>query len=141
MNLTKEQKDQVRAAFVAFLEFYADHKMEPFGLEFSVFGDYWGGTLDYVGKFDGKVYVIDFKTSKAHYVHEHGPQIAAYRSAVKTPVEGCGVLRLDKLTGYPDFKDYSKRYEKDLMEFKLMLPLYLHRHPKIAAGAGYKPPF
>jgi hypothetical protein len=105
----------------------------------AVFGDYWGGRLDYYGLFDGKLYVIDFKTSKHHYIHEHGPQIAAYRSAVENvEVEGCGVLRLDKTTGYPDFKDYSKRYEKDLKEFQLMVPLYMHRHPRIARAAGWE---
>jgi len=131
-------REEVLAGFVAFLEFYDEHDMDAIELEFPVYGDYWGGTLDYYGMFNGKIYVIDFKTSKAHYIHEHGPQIAAYRSAVKTPCDGCGVLRLDKTTGYPDFKDYSKRYEKDLREFQLMVPLYLHRHPRIAEAAGFE---
>jgi hypothetical protein len=131
-------KDEVLSAFVAFLEFYDEHEMEPIKLEHSVIGDYWGGTLDYYGWFDGKLYVIDFKSSKGHYIHEHGPQIAAYRSEVKEPCDGCAVLRLDKTTGYPDFKDYSKRWKKDLKEFKLMVPLYMHRHPRIAKAAGWK---
>ncbi len=137
----KDPRDEVLAGFVAFLEFYDEHNMDPIegGLEMAVHGDYWGGRLDYYGMFDGKIYVIDFKTSKNHYIHEHGPQIAAYRSAVKTPCDGCGVLRLDKTTGYPDFKDYSKRYETDLREFELMVPLFLHRHKKIAKAAGYLP--
>jgi len=134
----KGPRPEVLAGLVAFMEFYDEHNMDPVELEFSVYGDYWGGTLDYYGMFDGKLYVIDFKTSKYHYLNEHGPQIAAYRSALKTPCDGCGVLRLDKTTGYPDFKDYSKRYEKDLKHFNLMVPLYMHRHPRIAKAAGYK---
>ena len=131
--------DEIKAGFKAFIEFYNDNKMEPFALEQSVIGDYWGGTLDYYGLFNNKFYVIDFKTSKYHYPNEHGPQIAAYRSEVKGPCEGCGILRLDKETGKPDFKDYSKRYEKDLKHFQLMVPLYMHRHPIIAKNAGWKP--
>lgn len=129
-------QEQVLSAFVAFLEFFDEHKMKPIELEFSVYGKYWGGTLDYYGWFDDKKYIIDFKTSKSHYSGEHGPQIAAYRSAVPD-VDGSGVLRLDKETGFPDFKDYSNRHEKDLKEFNLMLPLYLHRHPRIAKAAGW----
>ena len=131
-------KPEVINAFNAFKEFYKEHEMKPLELEFSVYGDYWGGTLDYYGWFDGKLYVIDFKTSKNHYPNEHGPQIAAYRSRVNAKVEGCGVLRLDKITGLPDWKDYSKRYMKDLEHFNLMVPLYMHRHPRIARDAGWE---
>jgi hypothetical protein len=136
-----DPRPEVLAAFVAFLEFWDLHKMEAIKIEHQVLGDYWGGTLDFYGLFDGKLYVIDWKSSKNHYPNEHGPQIAAYRSAVKSKVDGCGVLRLDKITGFPDWKDYSKRYEKDLEHFRLMVPLYLHRHPRIAKNAGYNSPF
>jgi len=146
-------RDEVLAGFVAFLEFYDEHKMHPIELEFTVYGNYWAGTLDYFGWFNDKLYVIDFKTSKAHFIHEHGPQIAAYKSALPPkcwpsfskgdPLDGIGtgILRLDKSSGYPDFKDYTKRYESDLKEFQLMVPLFLHRHKKIAKAAGFQPPF
>ena len=144
LKTKKEPKDpcpEVLNGFVAFLEFYDSHKMKPLELEFSVLGDYWGGTLDYYGWFDDKLYVIDFKTSKDHRPKEHGPQIAAYRSRVNARVDGCGILRLDKTTGISDFKDYSRRYHKDLEHFLLMVPLYMHRHPKIAKNAGWIQPF
>jgi len=140
----KEPQDplpEVTNAFLAFLEFWDEHHMKTVFTEFSVYGDYWGGTLDWYGRYDDKYYVIDWKTSKYHYPNEHGPQIAAYRSRVNTKVQGCGILRIDKETGYPDFKDYSKRYIKDLEHFNLMVPLYLHRHPRIASAAGYCHPF
>ena len=140
----KEPQDplpEVTNAFLAFLEFFDAHHMKTLEVEFSVYGDYWAGTLDWYGEYDGKLYVWDWKTSKYHYPNEHGPQIAAYRSRVNAKVEGCGILRIDKETGYPDPKDYSKRYIKDLEHFNLMVPLYLHRHPKIAKAAGYNPPF
>jgi len=132
-----EPREEVLAAFVAFLEFFDEHSMKPIELEFSVYGDCWAGTLDYYGEFNGKLYVIDFKTSKYHYPNETGPQIAAYRSALKKPVDGCGILRLDKISGYPDWKDFSKRYERDLEHFLLMLPLFMHRHPRIRKNSGW----
>ena len=115
--------------------------MKTIEIEFSVYGDYFAGTLDWYGEYDGKLYVWDWKTSKHHYPNEHGPQIAAYRSRVNAKVEGCGVLRIDKETGYPDPKDYSKRYIKDLEHFNLMVPLFMHRHPRISKNAGYIHPF
>lgn len=129
--------DQVISAFLAFLEFYDEHKMEPIWLEKKVYGNYWGGTLDFFGRFNGRLYVIDFKTAKAHYPHNHGPQVAAYRSCV-LEAQGCGVLRLDKESGLPDWKDYSKQYERYLREFNLMVPLFMARHPRIAKAAGWK---
>ena len=132
-----EPREEVLAAFVAFLEFFDEHAMKPIELEFSVYGDCWAGTLDYYGWFNDKLYVIDFKTSKYHYQNETGPQIAAYRSALKKPVDGCGILRLDKISGYPDWKDFSRRYERDLEHFLLMLPLFMHRHPRIRKNSGW----
>ena len=58
---------EVTNAFLAFLEFFDAHKMKTLEIEFSVYGDYWGGTLDWYGIFDDKYYVIDCKSSKAHY--------------------------------------------------------------------------
>ena len=134
-------RPEVLNAFRAFKAFFTEHNMKTHKIEFSVFGDYWAGTLDWFGEFDNKLYVIDWKTSRSHYPNQHGPQIAAYRSRVNAKVEGCAVLRIDKETGLPDFKDYSKRYEKDLEHFLLMKNLFLHRHPIIAKNAGYSPPF
>ena len=133
----KKLDKRTRSSFNAFLEFQEAHKMTPIELEFTVYGDYWAGTLDYYGWFDGKLYVIDFKTSAAHYPNQTGPQIAAYRSRVNAKVEGCGILRLDKQTGKPDWRDFSKRYRKDLEHFNLMLPVYMIRHPRIAKAAGW----
>ena len=45
---------------------------------------------------------------------------------------GCGILRLDKETGMPHFKDTSKTYKSDLNVFNKMEELYFARHPRIA---------
>ena len=137
IKLTKEQKQKVLAGFVAFLEWRDAVKLEPIALEETVYGNCWGGTLDFRGLLDGKPYVIDFKTSKAIYASDYGPQIAAYKSTFDN-VDGCGILRLDKETGLPEWKDFSKRYESDLNVFNKMVELFMARHPIISKKAGWE---
>ena len=130
-------------AFTAFVEWTEKNEIKPVKLEHVIYSDYWAGMLDFLGMYNGKLYVIDWKTSKAFYP-EMRYQVAAYRSVAKMEpfeVEGCGILRLDKETGEPFFKDTSKTYEKDLLIFNKMLELYLYRHPIIAKKAGFDPPF
>lgn len=128
VSLTSEQ---AKRAFDAFLEWKDGVELEPIALEQTVWGDRWAGTLDMVCMLNGKKYVVDFKTSKAFYMTEMGAQVAAYRSCVPG-AEGSGILRLDKETGMPEFKDFSKRYERDLEVFGKMVELYLLKHPRIA---------
>jgi len=148
---TEETPDQVQEAFAAFRKWEKEHDLKPIALEQTVFGDCWAGTLDFLGYFNDKLYVIDWKSSKAHYP-EMRYQVAAYRSIVQLPahsvdwfvmgqVQGCGVLRLDKETGLPDWKDTSKTYERDLQIFTAMKQLYFLRHPQIAKKAGWHTPF
>lgn len=57
------------------------------------------------------------------------------------PIEGCGVLRLDKETGMPNWNDTSKTYEKDLRVFNAMVNLYFERHPIVAKRFEHLMPF
>ena len=126
--------DQVTAAFIAFLEFFDANQMETLITEERFFLKDWSGQYDWYGKFNGSLYIIDWKSSAGHY-REHRIQTAAYRYALdvrKIPVNGHGVLRIDKETGLPDFKDYSKFYWEDCDEFLLSKRLYFKRHPRIA---------
>ena len=146
---------QAMQAFNAFNAWHKEHNLKPIALEQTVYGNCWAGTLDFLGYFDDKLFVIDWKSSKAHY-KEMDYQVAAYRSVtpqqtqhfvpkeggntikISRTVEGCGVLRLDKETGLPEWKDTSKSYESDLAVFNAMLNLYMLRHPRIRKGAGWK---
>jgi len=130
-QLSWSKHEQANQAFQAFLAWWVENDIKPISLEQTVWGDRWAGTLDIHCFLNGKEYVIDWKTSKNHYPAQHGPQIAAYRSCIPS-AEGCGILRIDKETGLPDWKDYSKRYEKDLATFNAMVELYILRHPIIA---------
>ena len=133
---TKED-DRILAGFIAFLEWMDDNHVEVIGVEETVRGRFWAGTRDLKAVINGKVAVVDFKTSKAIYANEYGPQIAAYRSP-DPDVEESWILRLDKETGLPEFKDFSKRYESDLNIFNRMVDLFFARHPILARKAGYK---
>jgi hypothetical protein len=118
--------DQVISAFLAFLEWKDAHKVEPIHLEHTVYGYDWAGTLDFYGMFDGKKYVIDWKSSKGVY-DEMRYQVAGYRSA-SGDCEGCGILRLDKESGFPEWVDTSKTYEEDLNIFNILTDLWWARN-------------
>ena len=113
--------EQVANAFLAFLEFKDEHKLETMLVEERLFADDWCGQLDWYGLLDGKTYVLDWKSSKGHY-RDMRIQAAAYRKLLIEggyPCEGHGVVRLDKETGIPDFKDHTEHYQKDANEFFL----------------------
>jgi len=160
-KIPKKEKVEVTNAFNAFYKWQEEHNLKPIELEKTVYGSRWAGTLDFYGYFDDKLYVIDWKTSKPKnkktgkgIYPEMRYQVAAYRSArtylptekpkdfdehaakeakrLSNPIEGCGVLRLDKETGMPDWNDTSKSYERDLRVFNRMVDLYFERHPRVA---------
>lgn len=126
--------DEIYNSWCAFLSFeYDTDNIISVHTEHNVFGPCWAGTLDWLVKIKDKLYVVDFKTSKA-INPEMRYQTAAYRSL--TEAEGNAVLRLDKLTGEYEFKDFSKTYNNDLRAFNAMVNLYFTRHPRIAKKAG-----
>jgi hypothetical protein len=117
-------------AFNAFLEWKLENHLEPIALEQTVWGNRWAGTLDMICMLDGVKTVVDFKTSKDFYWDSMGPQIAAYKSV--TDATHCGILRLDKESGMPFYRDRTKYYERDLEIFQHMLEIYFLRHPILA---------
>jgi len=83
----------------------------------------YAGTLDLIGTLKGELYVIDFKTSKAIYEPDYIMQVSAYKHAAEEgmycdngewkdsqqEIKGLGVLRLDKMTGLPEWKPYTQK--------------------------------
>ena len=134
---SKMWKPEIAMAFKAFLDWESEHNLKPNALEMTVYGEHngnpWAGTLDFFGEFDGKLFVIDWKSGKAFYP-EMRYQIAAYRSRMDI-CDGCGILRLDKATGLPSWHDTSKTYKQDLKIFNRMVDLYMIRHPIIRKRA------
>ena len=127
-------KEHIENCWIAFSAWYAEHKLETIETELRLWADDWCGQLDLYAFMDGLRFVIDFKTSRALY-HKDRIQVAGYRGELEKqgcPVDGHGVLRLDKETGAFEWRDYSKFYEKDLKEFQLIHDLYMIRHPIIS---------
>ncbi len=146
--------DEVENAFIAFLDWEKDNVIEWLESEKKVYHPlyYYAGTLDAIVRMkDGKVRLIDFKTSKGFY-DGMAEQVAAYKEArqMMTPdsvvnykhttketgthsfdvgygpitIHGTGILRLDKETGLPEFKDYDKVQENKYKAFGHLLDFY-----------------
>lgn len=121
--------DQVLSAFLAFLEWWGDDK-EVLSIEETIYqpeSPAYAGTQDLKFWWVGQIWILDFKASKGIYP-EHTYQIAGYRQC-QNDVEGCGILRLDKETGYPEWKDTSDTYKQDLKVFMTLAELWWLRHP------------
>ena len=142
----KEPKDpspEVLSGFTAFLEWldqFDDYK--TLEIEKTVYADRWAGTYDWLVKLwfpdhpgTGSTWLIDFKSSKKPRnnkpYEEWRTQTAGYRSQ-EPRAEHNAVLRLDKLTGLPDFYDLSETYEQDLAVFECLVDLWYLRHPNFS---------
>lgn len=138
-------RPEVENGFLAFLQWELDNGIEWLEAEKQVFDGIHGyaGTLDAKcrftkGAFVGRVFVIDFKSSKGIY-DGYAEQVAAYRHAdslaTSVPADGCGILRLDKETGIPEFKDTSGAYEEKLAFFlKLLECFYMQKNRRLAGN-------
>ena len=111
-----------RNAAEAFLQWTTLTKLEPIDIERMVFSEKWwyAGTCDYYGKIDGKLAVLDLKTSSGLY-REMPLQLAAYAVALEEEtgetIEQGWIIRLCKKTGncepYPI--PLTKRLKDDWM--------------------------
>lgn len=123
--------DEVLSAFIAFLEWKDEVQMETLKTEHSLYADRYAGTCDLICNLtlNGKTakYIVDFKAAKGIYP-EYAYQIAAYRACDPT-LEGCGILRLDKETGLPEWKDTSDTYPQDMIVFNCLVDLWYAKRP------------
>lgn len=116
-------------AWQAWLEWYNEQDLTPVDLEVEIHGDGYGGRLDLVCMLNGSKTLVDFKTSKGFYA-EYPLQLAAYRKAYNRNLEDAdkvtahGVLKLDKLTGVPEYRDFSDTYEQDYEAFSHLVKFW-----------------
>ena len=129
--------DAELAGYMAFLEWADQHDFLAIETEHTVYSERYAGTCDLICTLNGKKYLIDFKTSTmregtAAYP-EHRYQVAAYRQTDPT-IEGTGVLYLNKQDGYPQWRDVSGTYEKDVAVFNCLVELWYLIHSTKSEG-------
>lgn len=94
-------KPRVLNAFQSFLQWWQVITKNDYKVllqEHSLTCEWFGGTLDLLLEINGKVYLVDFKTSN-HTSYKHFLQLSAYRYMLErngTHVDGCIILLLDK---------------------------------------------
>jgi genome maintenance exonuclease 1 len=82
-----------------FEKWQGKHEVKPDALEQHLWSDkyQYAGTADYIGMFDGKLYILDWKTSRGIY-DEYWLQMAAYVQAFEEltglKIEGVGILQI-----------------------------------------------
>lgn len=121
-------RPEVENGFLAFLDWEKTHNVKWISTELQVVSRVHGfaGTLDAICLFDGKKYLIDFKSSKGFY-DGFDMQLAAYRigaAELGHQTEGCGILRLDKVTGDPEWKDFTDRQDQAGNAFVSLVKFY-----------------
>uniref|UniRef100_A0A6M3LEW0 Putative PD-(D/E)XK nuclease superfamily protein n=1 Tax=viral metagenome TaxID=1070528 RepID=A0A6M3LEW0_9ZZZZ len=124
--------NQVLSAFLAFLEWLDKWETwETLYTEHTLYADRFAGMTDWIVRLNGKLTLIDFKTSKQPSNNksypEWGYQTAAYRSCHEG-VEANAILRLDKESGIPSYYDLSSTYEHDVKVFNVLTDLYYLTH-------------
>lgn len=127
-DATGSLRPEVENGFLAFLDWEKEHRVQWISTELQVVSRVHGfaGTLDAICLFDGKKYLIDFKSSKGFY-DGFDMQLAAYRvgaAELGNHTEGCGILRLDKETGVPEWKDYSDVQDQAQAAFVALVKFY-----------------
>lgn len=96
----------IKNSFMSFIKFFVPEapKFKIIRNEFSISGDKFGGTLDLLCEYNGKLTLADFKTSKSFYMSmfmQMGSYDLLLRETEGIEVEQYMIIRLDKKTGKP----------------------------------------
>ena len=129
-NTHIEIENEIENGFNAFLEWEEENIHHWIESEQTVHCNEYGyaGTLDAIAQLkNGKIYLIDFKSSKGFY-DGYDMQVSAYKygrmERRDIQIEGIGILRLDKETGIPEWKDYTSKYDRSIMAFHRLVEFY-----------------
>jgi hypothetical protein len=103
---------EIQKAIDAFLVWTNANDVRPICVEERIWSSArFAGTLDLYAEVKGVPTLIDFKSSTGHWeenVMQLGAYDLAFRERTGNKVDGYMVVRLDKLTGVPDPKAYSR---------------------------------
>lgn len=107
----------------SFYEWEKIHKLEPIILETPLSSDIYnyGGTADFIGKVDGQLEIIDFKTGGGLYP-EYSVQLSAYRQLAKERGYEVNRARLLRI-GRDDNEGFEERL---ITRFDLEFDLFKH---------------
>lgn len=101
-DCTKDQHMKICNAFNSFKEWWDIIRKTTHRILFqekSLICKYFGGTLDLLIEINGRVYLVDFKTSNSSS-YKHFLQLSAYRYLLKEceniEIDGCIILMLNK---------------------------------------------
>jgi hypothetical protein len=123
IDITKYKKydERVENGFLAFLEWENQNSVEWLKSEFLVYHEKlcFAGTVDALCIINGRITIIDFKSSKGFF-DGYDLQVTGYLIAYMSMQDSfslekpdLGILRLDKETGQPEYKDYTKKYKPE----------------------------
>lgn len=121
----------VENAISAFKQFVAEHEMKVLESEIALASNTfkYAGRTDIIAELDGKLALLDIKTSSGFYP-EMGLQLSAYKQAYKEMtgkiIEELWIIRVDNREG----KLETKQYEDDLSTFLGALALWKGLRPK-----------
>jgi len=121
-DYSKNQIDAAENAFLSYLEWEKGHKLQPILTERQLISEpfKYGGTLDFFGKVDGILEVIDFKTGSGIY-DEMWFQVAAYGKLIP-----CDIPERYRILNIPRTED-----ESFLEEVKTDLSLHFEAFLKL----------
>ncbi len=123
---------EAETGFLAFLEWEQKNAVVWLESELTLFSTLHGysGTTDVVAEVNAHRYLMDFKSSKDFYP-EYQVQCAAYLQALREEyseqygdVENIGILRLDKETGAPEFRDVTCGWTAKAVAFNKLTEYY-----------------
>jgi hypothetical protein len=130
-----EYCQEVQNSFLAFLEWEKENNIKWVKSEFRLINnvEMFAGTCDAVCEINGELFLIDFKTSKDFY-YENYLQVAAYLMTynLENPaVSRAGILRIDKETGLPEFKEVLELDKKYQAFLKLLDFFYMSKKRRL----------
>lgn len=105
-TMSKDSLSEAENAYNSFQKWFADitkvAKVNVIFHEHPIVCKYFGGTLDGLYNIDGKLYLIDYKTSN-NISYNYYLQLSAYRYMLRTElginIDGCIILQLSKKNG------------------------------------------
>lgn len=136
-----DARDSVYHTFYSFKEWWerliSNNVVELIACEKRLVCPYFGGTLDCLLRINGKVWLIDFKTSN-HFGYKYSLQLSAYDYMLDLEgihVDGCLVLLLDKNEiGFHEYildlehnEEHKSFFQNCRMEFLSLVMAYYGR--------------